>query len=117
VLRVDNLLEPSGPVQACNGMALPLPLQINLSRLLRLGHGSGYCWPFPANVLVVIGPQVFRLMTEELLLGQGVLRILRIFLGRIVPLGFHTLLHIRCCCSYEKNKHVKFVKSQEATLF
>jgi len=23
-----NLLEPSGPVQACNGIALPLPLHI-----------------------------------------------------------------------------------------
>jgi hypothetical protein len=27
-----NLLEPSGPVQACNGIALPLPLPFNISR-------------------------------------------------------------------------------------
>jgi hypothetical protein len=26
-----NLLEPSGPVQACNGIALPLPLHCNYS--------------------------------------------------------------------------------------
>jgi hypothetical protein len=25
-----NLLEPSGPVQACNGIALPLPLPANM---------------------------------------------------------------------------------------
>jgi len=25
-----NLLEPSGPVQACNGIALPLPLPLPL---------------------------------------------------------------------------------------
>jgi len=24
-----NLLEPSGPVQACNGIALPLPFNVN----------------------------------------------------------------------------------------
>jgi len=28
-----NLLEPSGPVQACNGIALPLPLQFTLIAL------------------------------------------------------------------------------------
>jgi len=30
-----NLLEPSGPVQACNGIALPLPLPLPYSRLYR----------------------------------------------------------------------------------
>jgi hypothetical protein len=29
-----NLLEPSGPVQACNGIALPLPLHKSTTRLL-----------------------------------------------------------------------------------
>jgi len=29
-----NLLEPSGPVQACNGIALPLPLYLYLSKAL-----------------------------------------------------------------------------------
>jgi hypothetical protein len=35
-----NLLEPCGPLQACNGIALPLPLRLfSTSRII---HGSGY---------------------------------------------------------------------------
>ena len=30
-----NFLEPSGPVQACNGTALPLPLQTNLNNKIK----------------------------------------------------------------------------------
>jgi hypothetical protein len=29
-----NLLEPSGPVKACNGIALPLPLLISVSHII-----------------------------------------------------------------------------------
>jgi len=32
-----NLLEPSGPVQACNGIALPLPLVISVRGWVALG--------------------------------------------------------------------------------
>jgi hypothetical protein len=30
-----NFLEPSGPLQACNGTALPLPLVTELSKLVK----------------------------------------------------------------------------------
>jgi len=30
-----NLLEPSGPVQACNGIVLPLPLPLVKTQLLK----------------------------------------------------------------------------------
>jgi len=32
-----NLLEPSGPVQACNGIALPLPLPLQSAKAMALG--------------------------------------------------------------------------------
>jgi hypothetical protein len=35
-----NLLEPSGPVQACNGIALPLPLPLPLYRRLCMPQGG-----------------------------------------------------------------------------
>ena len=40
-----NLLEPSGPVQACNGIALPLPLPLhdNFSVYLHCG------WRLPSS--------------------------------------------------------------------
>jgi len=37
-----NLQEPSGPVQACNGIALPLPLPFPLSLPLPLPYTSMY---------------------------------------------------------------------------
>jgi hypothetical protein len=36
-----NLLEPSGPIQACNGIALPLPLHLPQNVLVRAPGGTG----------------------------------------------------------------------------
>jgi hypothetical protein len=33
-----NLLEPSGPVQACNGIALPLPIEEEIQYRITLGN-------------------------------------------------------------------------------
>ena len=38
-----NFLEPSGPVQACNGTALPLPLYPYLLRVTEENHQDSLC--------------------------------------------------------------------------
>jgi hypothetical protein len=43
-----NILEPSGPVQACNGIALPLPLLFNINFFGSLCSGD----------MLIIGAQV-----------------------------------------------------------
>ena len=43
-----NLLEPSGPVQACNGNALPLPLHVHF-RIFRVFSSQLYICCFPAS--------------------------------------------------------------------
>ena len=42
-----NLLEPSGPVQACNGIDLPLPLPFSPSKVLHKPLHNGYLISFP----------------------------------------------------------------------
>ena len=58
-----NLLEPSGPLQACNETALPLPLRIKTDLLLLL---SARIWQpqkksFAALVLGKAGPDTNKL--------------------------------------------------------
>ena len=50
--RSDNLLEPSGPVEVCSGIALPLPLHLCKRTAAKLtseesinkGNLFGSCW-------------------------------------------------------------------------
>ena len=61
-----NLLEPSGPVQACNGIALPLPLPIIEVHKPLIAVEDLQTPSAPTNaqlyilyVLLLIGPYVF----------------------------------------------------------
>ena len=63
------LLEPSGPVQACNGIALPLPLRIRTSKSKRhLGEyeAFGVDW-----VQLVQDPIHFRIIMTMLSFSLG----------------------------------------------
>ena len=57
-----NLLEPSGPVQACNGIALPLPLVVTL--------GTAAC-PAPNFSRVVEGGSNYKELRVPLGLAPG----------------------------------------------
>jgi hypothetical protein len=59
-----NLLEPYGPVQACNGIALPLPLCVSIQdgakvtrqyRKLVISVTSGFC----ATLYAKVSPHLF----------------------------------------------------------
>jgi hypothetical protein len=46
-----NLLEPSGPVQACNGIALPLPVLLQTESTKAIGWPEGLCqWKPPTTL-------------------------------------------------------------------
>jgi hypothetical protein len=69
-----NLLEPSGPVQACNGTVLPYPIHCKIRELLKHGpyslstNESGWAVVLrqPINILnLTLSPQVIAYLHDE----------------------------------------------------
>jgi len=63
-----NLLEPSGPLQACNGIALPLFYMV--WRFLFVGGGFLCVAVSMLNCRVCV-PRFFKIMEEEMSLSQN----------------------------------------------
>jgi len=52
-----DFLEPSGPLQACSGTALPLPLQINFCKNYFFSGCRDYYLPLPTAQIVPVSGQ------------------------------------------------------------
>jgi hypothetical protein len=92
--------------------------KINLSLLLRLGNGSGYCRPFMADVLVGFRVACFQLDYWRAFIGTGTE-----FSPSTTVFPWqnrsarapHSSPYT--CCRYQKNKYMKFGKLQKVMLF